>query len=81
MRLVFKLISLLIALAVVGLLTKRQLVTERAEQDVAFTRQTITDSTGLSFVNNPGLQAQQITNHVEQSLEATMKIPKIVDED
>ncbi|MBG6073635.1 MULTISPECIES: hypothetical protein [unclassified Polaromonas] len=81
MRLVLVWISLLIALAVVGLLAKKYMGDVTAAQDPAITRNTITESAGLSDVKNSVLQSQQIKDHVRQSLEAAFKISRTSDEE
>lgn len=81
MRLVFVWISLLIALAVVGLIAKKQLGAATGAEDPVISRQTISMSVGLSGVKKSGLQSQQIKDQVRQSLEAAMKIPRTFDEE
>lgn len=81
MRLVLVWISLLIALAVVGLLAKKYMGDVTAAQDPAFIRNTITESAGLSDVKNSVLQSQQIKDKVRQSLEAAFKISRTSDEE
>lgn len=79
MRLVFGMISLLIVLAVVGLLAKKQIGAVTGAQNPVLAPPTNVEPTGLSGAKNPQLQSQQIQEHVRQSLEAAMQRPRAVD--
>ena len=79
MRLVFGMISLLIVLAVVGLLAKKQLAALTATQDSALARQAAAAPAGSLGAKKPQLQSQQIQEQVRQSVEAAMQQPRTVD--
>ena len=79
MRLVFGMLSLLIALAVVGLLVKKQLVAVTASQKPAPASQAIAQPDASASTRNPQLQSQQIQEKVRLSVEAAMRRPRAVD--
>ena len=79
MRLVFGMLSLLIALAVVGLLVKKQLVAATASQKLALASQATSKTDGPAGTKNPQLQSQQIQEQVRLSIEAAMQRPRTVD--
>lgn len=75
MRLVFGMISLLVVLAVVGMLAKKQLGAVAVLQKDALASQDAAGPTGASGTKNP----QQLQEQVRQSLEAAMQRPRTVD--
>jgi len=79
MRLIFGMISLLIVLAVVGLLATKQLGAVTGAQNPALASQAAAGPAGSSGSKNRQLQSQQIQEQVRESLEATMQRPRTVD--
>lgn len=79
MRLVFGMISLLLVLAFVGLLVKKQLGVVTVSQNPALAGQAVTAPDGLAETKNSPLNSQQIQQQVRQSLEAAMQRPRTVD--
>ena len=73
MRLVFAVTGLLIVLALVSVLVKRQLGPGAVAQAVA--------TTSVPSEKNLRLQSQQIEQHVRQSLETAMQQPRVVDKE
>ena len=76
MRAVFGILSVLIVLAVVGLLAKKQLSVIPEIQTPALAQQADAGSTRSSGAKSPELSSQQIQEHVRKTLEAAMQRPK-----
>lgn len=79
MRLVFGMISLLMVLAVVGLLAKKQLAAVTGKQDSAIASQAAAAPAGSAGTKNFQLQSQQIQEQVRQSVKAAMQRTRTVD--
>ena len=79
MRLVFGIVSLLVALAVVGLLAKKQLGAVPVSQTLEPASQAAAAPGGPGGTKSPQLQSPQIQTQVRQSVEAAMQRPRTVD--
>jgi len=79
MRLVLGMFSLVVVLAVVGMLAKKQLGALAVSQKAALSNQAAAGTAGSSGVKNPQLQTQPLQEQVRQSLETAMQRPKAVD--
>ncbi|MBG6077944.1 hypothetical protein [Polaromonas sp. CG_9.11] len=79
MRLVIAMTSLLILLAGIGLLAKKQTEAMKGAQIPAFVQQTAAGPAGSFGAKNPELHPQQIHEQLRQSLEAAMQRPRTVD--
>lgn len=77
MRLVFGIMSLLVVLAVVGVLVKKQLGTAAAPQNAPLAGQV----TAAPGTKNLQLQSRQLEQQIRQSTEAAMQRPRVVDEE
>ena len=81
MRLVFGWISLLVVLAVVTLLVKKQLGAVTVSQKPALASQVTVKPDAPAGTKNPQLQSQQIQEQVRLSVEAAMQRSRTVDEE
>ena len=79
MRLVFGIMSLMVVLAVVGLLAKKQLGTVTVPQNSALASQAAAAPDGPVGAKNPQLQSKQIQEQVRLSVEAAMQRPRTGD--
>ena len=79
MRLVFGIMSLMVVLAVVGLLAKKQLGAVTVPQNSALASQAAAAPAGPAGAKNPQLQSQQIQEQVRLSVEADMQRPRTDD--
>ena len=75
MRLVFGIMSLMVVLAVVGLLAKKQLGAVTVPQNSALASQAAVAPAGPVGAKNLQLQSQQIQEQVRLSVEAAMQRP------
>lgn len=79
MRLVFGIMSLMVVLAVVGLLAKKQLGAVTVPQNSALASHATAAPDGPVGAKNPQLQSQQIQEQVRLSVEADMQRPRTDD--
>lgn len=76
MRLVFGMMSLLVVLAVVGVLVKKQLGTAAVPQSAPLAGQ----AAPAPGAKNLQLQSRQLEQQIRQSAEAAMQRPRVDDE-
>ncbi|RYX91986.1 MAG: hypothetical protein EOO28_23935 [Comamonadaceae bacterium] len=83
MRMIFGIASLLVALAIVGIVVKKQLAPTRALTPVTLDGQTAAQPAASALTAQPTVrqQSQQMQQQVKQAVEASMQQPRPMPED